>query len=39
MNAKVGNKNPNKEEVVGKFGVGVMNHNGEKLCDFCSANE
>ena len=21
-----------------KFGVGVMNDNGERLCDFCSAN-
>ena len=21
-----------------KFGVGVMNDNGERLCEFCSAN-
>ena len=35
LNAKVGN---NREEVMGKFGVGVMNEIGERLCDFCSAN-
>ena len=23
---------------MGKFGVGVVNDNGEKLCNFCSAN-
>ena len=23
---------------MGKFGVGVMSDNGERLCDFCSAN-
>ena len=38
LNAKVGNNNTNREEVMGKFGVGVMNDNGERLCDFCRAN-
>ena len=38
LNAKVGNNNTNREEVMGKFGVGVMNDNGERLCDFCNAN-
>ena len=38
LNAKVGNNNTNREEVMGKFGVGVMNDNGERLCDFCSTN-
>ena len=38
MNAKVGNNNTNREEVMGKFGIGVMNDNGERLCDFGSAN-
>ena len=38
LNAKVGNNNTNREEVMGKFGVGVMNDNGERLYDFCSAN-
>ena len=38
LNAKVGNNNTKREEVMGKFGVGVMNDNGEMLCDFCSAN-
>ena len=38
VNAKIGRNNANREEVMGKFGVGVMNYNGERLCDFCSAN-
>ena len=38
MNAKVGNNNTNREEVMGKFGIGVMNENGERLCDFGNAN-
>ena len=38
LNAKVGNNNTNREEVMGKFGVSVMNDNGERLCDFCSTN-
>ncbi len=38
MNAKVGYNNTNREEVMGKFGIGVMNDNGERLCDFGSAN-
>ena len=38
LNAKVGNNNTNREEVMGKFGVGVMNEIGERLRDFCSAN-
>ena len=37
-NAKVGNNNTNREEVMGKFGIGIMNDNGERLFDFCSAN-
>ena len=38
LNAKVGNNNTNSEEIMGKFGVVVMNDNGERLCDFCSTN-
>ncbi|KAL9959458.1 hypothetical protein ACROYT_G032784 [Oculina patagonica] len=38
MNAKVGDNNTNREEVMGKFGIGVMNDYGERLCDFGSAN-
>ena len=37
LNAKVGNNNTNRGEVMGKFGFGVVN-DGERLCDFCSAN-
>ncbi|KAL9969650.1 hypothetical protein ACROYT_G021887 [Oculina patagonica] len=38
MSAKVGNNNTNREEVMGRFGIGVMNDNGKRLCDFGSAN-
>ena len=38
LNAKVGSNNTNREELMGKFGIGVMNDNRERLCDFCSAN-
>ena len=38
LNPQVGNNNTNREEVMEKFGVGVMNDNGERLCDFCSAD-
>ena len=31
LNAKVGKNNTNTEEVMGKFGVGVMNDNGGRL--------
>ena len=39
LNAKIWNNNTDKEEEMGKFGVGVMSDNGERrLCDFCSVN-
>ena len=38
LKAKVGNNKTNREVVMGKFGIGAMNDNGERLCDFCSAN-
>ena len=38
LNIKVGSNNINREEVMGKFGVKVMNDNGERLCDFCGMN-
>ena len=38
LNATVGNNNTKKEKVMGTFGVGVVTDNGERLCDFCSAN-
>ena len=31
LNAKVGNNNTKREEVMGKFGVGVMHDNGGRL--------
>ena len=38
LNAKVGNNNTNRTELMRKFGIGIMNDSGERLCDFCSAN-
>ena len=38
LNAKVGNNNTNRKEVMRKFGTGIMNDSGERKCDFCSAN-
>ena len=38
LNTKLGNNNTNRKEVMGMFGAGVVNDNGERLCDFCSAN-
>ena len=38
LNAEVGSNNINREEVTGKFGVGVMNDNGRRLCDLCGTN-
>ena len=38
LNAKVRNNNTNRREVMRKFGIGIMNDSGERLCDFCSAN-
>ena len=32
LNIKVGSNNINREEVMGKFGVKVMNDNGERIC-------
>lgn len=39
FNAKVGSDNDNRENVMGRHGVGAMNDNGERLiCDFCESN-
>ena len=37
LDARVGNNNTSGEEVMGKFDIGVLNDNRERLCDFCSA--
>ena len=31
LNAKVGNNNTNRKEVMRKFGTGIMNNSGERL--------
>ena len=36
--AKVGNNNTSREEVIGKFGVCVMNGTRQRSCDLCRAN-
>ena len=38
LHAKVMYDNKSREEVMRKHGVGHMNDNGERLCDFCSTN-
>ena len=38
MNAKVGSNNINREEVMVKFGVGIMKYNRERSCDLCGTN-
>ena len=38
LTVEKGNNNTNREEVMGKFGVCVMNGSGQRLCDLCSAN-
>ena len=38
LNAKVGKDNKSREEVIGKNGVGNINDNGERLCDFYGTN-
>lgn len=38
LNAKVGKDNTNRDKVMGSHGVGVMNDNSERLCDFCKTN-
>ena len=38
LNAKVRNNNTNRREVMRKFGIGIMNDSGERLCDFRGAN-
>ena len=39
FNAKVGDDNTDREEFMGKHGVGNMNENGEMFCDFCATND
>jgi hypothetical protein len=39
MNAKVGNDNIGREQIMGKEGVGNINENGELFADFCAQND
>ena len=38
LNAKVGNDNTGNERVMGKYGCGNINDNGERLVDLCGTN-
>ena len=38
LNAKVGNDNMEREDIMGKHGVGTINENGELLTEFCQNN-
>jgi len=38
MNAKVGDNNTNRVQVMGNHGCGDLNDNGERLSDFCLEN-
>ena len=39
MNAKVGEDNRGYEGIMGRHGIGRMNDNGDRLCEFCDMNE
>lgn len=39
LNAKVGEENINKELIMGKYGIGNSNENGELFADFCTFND
>jgi hypothetical protein len=39
LNAQVGNNNLGFEEIMGKYGHGRMNENGELFIEWCAANE
>ena len=38
FNAKIGQDNTGKEQIMGEHGLGEMNNNGEQLADFCVEN-
>ena len=39
LNAKVGMDNTDRELIMGKHGVGIINENGELFTDFCAFND
>ena len=38
LNAKVGADNSGSDRVMGRHGSGIINENGERLVEFCTAN-
>jgi len=38
FNARVGSNNDNRGNTLGRHGVGDINDDGERLCDFCEPN-
>lgn len=39
LNAKVGNDNAGREDIMGKHGLGVQNENGERFVELCTLND
>lgn len=39
LNAKVGTENENREHIMGKFGIGIRNDNGERFVEFCTEED
>ena len=39
LNAKVGNDNAGREDIMGKHGLGVQNDNGERFVELCTLND
>lgn len=38
INPKIGEENKDRERVMGRHVCGIINNNGERLCDFCQEN-
>ena len=39
LNARPGSNNTGRDRVMGKYGIGTINDNGERLCHFCDEND
>ena len=39
FNSKIGKRNPDKNDVMGKFGYGIRNERGERLVEFAKGRK